>query len=328
MSPQSRRRHRVATYAAFPVLIATVIGIGSATATGAAPATGLRPNVKISAVSCPTVRFCAASTQGGAALEYRRGRWTTPVRLWRAEDQTWTSCGSRHFCIAVGDPGWSRWNGHRWSAVHRDIFHSGKTRAVFASIACTSRKFCAASSSNGQVATFDGRRWSRPRSLFPTEFTTVACTGRHFCFAVSGFGATATYNGRRWTHRRYAPNRDSATYYAAACATRTACFAATDTGRLATFNGSHWTSDRRLATSSGPFPFLSCTSARFCMYAHGRRYARYDGKRWIAGTARIRSKRFFAFFGMGCATRTFCVAGGGGPGSAAIYRGTTWTART
>ena len=191
---------------------------------------------------------------------------------------------------------------------------------------CSSSSFCVAGDEYGFVATFNGRRWSKPTALMPDEPVQAACQSAHYCVAVGFDGHTKTYNGRHWITRPRAPKTAAGKdYNALGCASATSCFASNGSGYTSRFTGHRWTTPRRQYRDHYEgLAYLSCTGPDFCLFAEGSHYSHYNGRTWISGPA-VHLSSPTTFSGLGCADPALCIAGRlfGAP---ARYNGTAWHA--
>jgi hypothetical protein len=201
---------------------------GSAWAKQNAPVPAGRSFAQLTAVSCPSAKFCVAVGTDGAGELIERltaSGWakTTP-RSAPSAMLFGVSCPSASSCFAVGSglttSGGSvgeRWNGRSWSAFTTPV-PRGDSNAGLEAVSCVSASHCLAvgsyantSSRSGVYAdSWNGRGWHQV-SMTTTgghigDFAAVDCTGAASCAALGAttqFAATARsesafWNGTRW----------------------------------------------------------------------------------------------------------------------------------
>ncbi len=179
---------------------------------------------QLSAVSCPSAKFCVAvGTDGSGELIERltASGWskTTP-RSAPSAMLFGVSCPSASSCLAVGSgvTMWGgsvaeHWNGRAWSGSTTLVPH-GASYAGLQSVSCVSAARCLAVGdygTNGVYAvSWNGSRWHLD-SMATTgghigAFYAVDCTGASSCvalaattqFAASARSESAFWNGTRW----------------------------------------------------------------------------------------------------------------------------------
>jgi hypothetical protein len=168
-------------------------------------------DIDLSAVSCPSARFCMAVGDTTATSGPPRAmRWdgTDWHRLSIPRPALGVSCPSVRFCMAVGynrgkvaAPAAEIWRpGHGWRVV--PVPAAGVTSDTLFHVSCPSAAFCLAAGFTGKhgdhqlIDRWDGTSWSHVDTGDRSgEFYGVSCTSRRFCM-VSG-SALARWNGTR-----------------------------------------------------------------------------------------------------------------------------------
>src|ERR1700733_9210980 len=154
-------------------------------------------HLPLTAVSCVSPHFCVATDEGspltsnGDAVMFSGTDPSAAVTLPTAQDLESVSCVSAMFCVAISSfyPGYYQiWRHDRWAAPRR----IGRDD-LWRSVSCVTSSYCVASDYNGDVTTFNGRTWSRPRLVDPgpttSSYTSVSCASRRGCMIVTGLGA-------------------------------------------------------------------------------------------------------------------------------------------
>jgi hypothetical protein len=218
----------------------------------------------MSAVSCPSPRFCMALV-GTTAEATRDGRhWSTPAKV-SSSFLSGISCASSTFCAVVDSNGAvSNWHGGRWSAP-REVDPHGPARVpvlALYSISCPSASFCAVEGS-GHLLTWDGTHWSK---FSATGVSGLSCTSANFCLAAAFDGAVFRWDGRGWSQVAVAPLKNVGLTILS-CASRSSC--ALVAGNLtALWDGSTWSAPTNLGAAFYPAA-VSCPAAGFCLAIDG-----------------------------------------------------------
>jgi hypothetical protein len=172
-------------------------------------------NSEAISVACPSSHFCAALLSGysdGNRITVYNGRaWSPPSSLPESGKARSVNCASATFCVAVGSTEAYYFDGSSWRSSPLAVSHSDD---AFVSISCPSETFCVTSDAFGEVATFDGRSWSR-RQVDPamatqrtrdflslalqTQPSSVSCTSRSFCVVVDAIGHAFEFDGAKWS---------------------------------------------------------------------------------------------------------------------------------
>jgi hypothetical protein len=177
---------------------------------------------------------------------------------------TAVSCPSAKFCVAVGanDAGAviERWNGHSWSATTPRASSS----AILSGVSCPSATSCLAVGSNvtssggSLVERWNGSSWSGsvtpvPRGAMYPGLQSVSCASATRCLAVGDDVNPAAYavswNGRGWRLVSMATSGGrTGGFFAVTCLAATSCaalgattqFAASPRSESAFWNGTRW----------------------------------------------------------------------------------------
>ena len=84
---------------------------------------------KLTAVSCPSASFCAATDSSGHVVTFNGTSWSTPVGVDPGGQLTAVSCPSAGFCAATDGSGHVvSFDGTSWStpvAIHSRLAHRG-----------------------------------------------------------------------------------------------------------------------------------------------------------------------------------------------------------
>jgi len=207
-------------------------------------------------VSCPSSHFCMALLSGysaGDKISIYHGRtWSQPSLLPRVGHARTVDCTSATFCVAVGSTEAYFFDGSSWRSTPLAVDHSDD---AFVSISCPSENFCVTSDAFGEVATFDGRSWSR-RQVDPamatkqsqqflslalqTQPSSVSCTSKSFCVLVDAIGNAFEFDGAHWSRPGdIDPKLDmlrGVTMASVSCATTTFCIAIDSNANVMTTN--------------------------------------------------------------------------------------------
>ncbi|MET3807183.1 hypothetical protein ABIB25_004206 [Nakamurella sp. UYEF19] len=147
-------------------------------------------------VSCSSRKFCAAVTAQGRAVTYDGVTWSGhPLTLGSINGLTSVSCAGT-VCIAVGSDGYA----YRFAGAVRSPGVAIQGGPLLA-ISCAGTGFCAAVGLSDDVLTFDGSRWSPPRTIddFSQGLVGVSCTSAIFCTAVDLRGRALNFDGAAWS---------------------------------------------------------------------------------------------------------------------------------
>lgn len=299
------------------------------------PLRHLPASADVSAISCSSARFCAATTSvlgdGNFVQLYRNGTWSKPQRLDHRVGKSFVdvSCTSHLFCMAIGEGAIAeRYDGAHWL----DVTRRGLGGFQPASVSCASFDYCLAVGGqfgHARSMLWDGQTWSA-LSTFLTAATAkdVSCARqRHTCQAVAGLGYVARNVLGTWGKAVVRdPSRGFLT--AVSCGAPHRCAAVDASGYLITTTGHSWTKPVRIDSNadlagSGLY-LLSCTSTIFCLTVDTARFARVmrsDGTWHEAATPPVGAGA------LSCVSRTWCALMDDG-GRVSIFDGTSWSAPT
>lgn len=254
--------------------------------------------------SCPTRTFCMVIDSSGFAVRYTDGKWTqryigSPfVRYQRV------SCTGPTFCLAIGDGGWTRYDGTRWLPVQALglLFGLGE-------VSCVSATFCVGVGGH-QVGIFDGQRWLAPIDLPAlVSLSMVSCVDPGFCIAADATipAEIHAFDGAAW-HRsaRFSTGR---AFSSLACASRTFCMAVTFDGQETRFDGTRWSPMRRIGgTAVSGLTGLACAPgpAHFCQAIDVRSATAFTFRN--GAWTRRPGVGGAQFAELSCADPTFCIS--------------------
>ena len=173
-------------------------------AVGAPPAPFDPNSYPLLSVSCPSPAYCLAA--GGRLVSFTGTAWSKSLQIDGGGGDA-TSCASSSFCALLRSTAGLTFNGRAWKfhSFTAQPFGSGIT---LVSLSCPSRDFCAAvggqnvgsGATIGTVATYDGRSWSKLRSITSIDgLDSVSCRSRWFCVAADYRGDVVTYDGLSWS---------------------------------------------------------------------------------------------------------------------------------
>jgi hypothetical protein len=277
----------------------------------------------LTAVSCPSGLFCAATDWTNSIVTYNGTSWSTP----QAVDPgglpfSAISCTSPTFCVALEEPGgdgttrYFHYNGEQW------IF--GQFYEAVSSVSCSSASFCVALASINDSPTGDsvydmvwnGTGWSAPalvdsaQGVSPPPGTGyVSCVSRHFCGVVDTGGNALTFNGTSWSSPDTIDAGVLQPLDAISCPASNFCTAIDGFGQAFTFNGIKWLGPAGVEAGGG-MTAISCASARFCAAVDesGNVDTYYDGT-WSAPVNRDPGATSpYGFTGIACPLVSFCAA--------------------
>jgi hypothetical protein len=307
------------------------------------------PTGQLSAVSCPSTRFCAAlgqSSRGPLAMTWDGRAWSlrAPPAVSAGSSTTLAlSCASARFCVAMplGSPRGTRvvfdvWDGVRWSAggLPSSVTRPGE---VVNAVTCRSPRFCVLvgwmRNSRGRTVEL-AQRWSGARWLVQqvpevagaraSGLEGVSCPSVRLCVAVG--------TALRRAHER-----------------RKASPPPVSVGFIDAWDGKGWARQRvsRMPLSSG-LSDVSCASLRACVavgdggagHQSGERgplVEGWNGRRWTLypNAADVDTGGYgdSQFTHISCASATVCVAVGrfdyanGGDGYGSGYMTERWNGK-
>jgi hypothetical protein len=164
---------------------------------------GSPPSDTLSAVSCVSTQFCAATgtgSPGGFAELWNGTSWTTQTRPGADVEGGSVSCATADFCLSVNGFGQvDAWNGTSWSAGTAPSGFS-----FLSSVWCVTSSFCETTGSGpaGQdAAAWNGTSWTAQSTPGPASATlnAVWCRTAGSCEAVGAvFGQTTQTLAETW----------------------------------------------------------------------------------------------------------------------------------
>ncbi|HEV3211866.1 MAG TPA: hypothetical protein VGZ03_00580 [Acidimicrobiales bacterium] len=223
--------------------------------------------------SCVAAASCTAVSAAGSAATFNGTAWSGPTGVdARPGRLTGVGCGAPRFCLAVDDTGQaSRWNGSTWSA--RQPTGLGSLSAV----SCAGT-FCMAVSDNGGAVPFVHGTWRHARSIDPSALTGVSCVSSRFCAAVDAANHVLTFNGARWSAPRTmrVAQAQARGYNAVSCVTPTFCVAVDENGNELFFGAGRPFLHQAVACAatacryngesfSIPLTGVACATSRLCI---------------------------------------------------------------
>ena len=305
------------------------------------------------------VLVAAVPADAAGPWKVEAGTLNTSVRLEAV------TCPSMTFCAAVGFIGNNSQtfkvdaetrNGSKWSVVPS----SGPTGSMLNGVSCPAEDWCQAVGTYGNLSGpltehWDGQKWSQSASPVPSDLSDglngVACTSRTWCVAVGDrfrhddVGATLIeqWNGSRWSVVP-SPNRGtvSSTLYAVSCVSPEFCTAGgysepssgTSQTLFEMWNGKAW----RIVPSPNPpgrqFIYLNgvdCVATTWCMavgYAwSGSIIEKWNGQTWHLVAHPTANTAYTWLRGVSCISRASCNAVGNGDNGpiAQSWNGTVWS---
>jgi hypothetical protein len=227
-------------------------------------------NGSLDSVSCPSTTYCVVVSDAGKAVTYHGGAWSAPKTL-GPEDSYSVSCPSVNFCAAVGANGLpgkpstiATFNGHSWSSHLTTTSGSQSDRLL--GVSCATATHCVAVNFDGQILTFNGKRWSPMLTVGPKGLISVSCPSNSFCLAVTISGVSIEIHATSWTNTTTIPKFQAALSYSVSCATSTTCVVTGLNGQTDKWRAGMWNTPVKVFT--GGFNALvstSCTRSGYCM---------------------------------------------------------------
>ncbi len=272
------------------------------------------PQGDLSAVSCPSMTFCAAVDIHGNVLTWDGDVWTAPAPVDPdGKGLTDVSCSSDTFCVAVDTAGDAvRWNGEVWSAPQRVA-----PEGLLVDVDCPSDSFCLALDQRGAVASYDGHTWTAAVVIGAGGVSALDCATASFCAAVDPVGRAFVYDGGRWSGPSFVSG-DAFTAMSISCPELAACVAVNVAGNAVTYDGNGWSAPQPTHLAAGPVT-VSCAGATFCLATDGASSSSvFDGS-WGPATPAPTERGLAP---LSCASETFCMAVG--IADAVPFEGVSW----
>jgi hypothetical protein len=135
------------------------------------------------------------------------------------------------------------------------------------SIACPSSSFCVTVGEAGQLATFNGSEWSKPRTVDANRtLDSVSCVSQAFCVAVDQSGYTVTLTEEAADATAPRATSGGLPLSAVSCPSPSFCVAASTSGAVLTFDGHSWAKPVGIEGAlDGGLVSVSCPSLSFCV---------------------------------------------------------------
>jgi hypothetical protein len=128
-------------------------------------------------------------------------------------------------------------------------------------VTCTAANFCAAVDSAGELVTWNGTHWSKPRVVDNGgDLRSVSCVNATFCAASGDAALILRYRGKSWSAQ--VAHVSGVALGSVSCASETFCVAGDLAGDVYIWNGARWRGDGQPSPDAGIA--VSCRSARFC----------------------------------------------------------------
>jgi hypothetical protein len=156
---------------------------------------GSDPNETVTAISCPTEKFCMATTTYGV-LRWDGLTWQLTNLSTGSQGLISISCSAVNFCLANAQENYYVWNGQKWST--HEVQPSGSH--IAGPISCSSASFCAGGDGSA-IRMWNGRSWSLPVDTDPTAMglDAISCPTAKFCTAIDVNGEVLSWNGTEWS---------------------------------------------------------------------------------------------------------------------------------
>ncbi len=200
----------------------------------------------IDSVSCSSKTFCVAVASGKAAV-YNGHVWTSAVSMGPRGDTYKVSCPTSTFCAAVGANGLPgklsalvTFNGHSWTTYKTTTTGVLKDRLL--SVSCSTPQFCMATNFDGQILTFNGKKWTPTHGTAPKGLISVSCTASKFCMAVTITGESTTFHSGSWSPPIPITAFKSAGAYSVSCVSAAECSVIGLSGAVTTWISGRWSS--------------------------------------------------------------------------------------
>lgn len=254
----------------------------------------------LTAVSCPTLHFCAAVDGAGYVLTFDGRQWSHPRYLdGDPYGLDTVSCAGPHMCVAVDtESDLYRWTGTRWRGPH-DI-DPGSSEQNVTNVSCPTPSFCAVVDTDGSRTVLKDGTWHRRTSS--DDYHGVDCASASFCVAVDQNGDASRWDGERWRNPTRA-DPDQQPLEAVSCSSAHFCLA----------GGSDLVVDRKGHWSTTPDPSpsttasVTCPASGFCLVSstNGNDVDRWNG-------TRVKAQHLFAdeSVEVSCVDPASCVAVG------------------
>jgi len=247
-------------------------------------------------VSCPSTSFCLAFV-GNDALTYDGHNWSSPRTLATTVNGKAISCATTASCV-VSSGGFDfgtyyQYTNGGWSGptpvVIDGVELSSAEFASVRSLTCPTSSFCAGSTTQHGIVTYNGQGWATTTSPAPTSeyfFNHVSCASATWCVAVGG-SAVTTFDGQAWTAPQFIdPGMGAETGLSTvSCPTTQFCAAVDEAGNAFTYDGRSWSKADSIDPGHGQFgpSTVSCPTPTFCVAVDllGNAFE-FDGTGWTS----------------------------------------------
>jgi hypothetical protein len=214
-------------------------------------------------------------------------------------------------------------NGGTWSAPTAVDSLGGGPGGV----SCPSASFCAAVLSGTDSSIFSGGTWHFTSLVDDAADSDVpgsdSCPSSAWCMAVNSAGDALTYNGESWSAPALIDANGGLT--AVSCPSSAFCAAVDTSGDVLTYNGTSWSLPAEIDSNGLGLYSVSCPSATFCAALdYAGDMLRYNGATWTSPVSAVYEGSGPGPDSISCTSSSFCVAVSSF--SAAVYRGSTWSA--
>ena len=313
-------RLRVCRTSALALLSAIAFASAGAFATPARASQGWTPpktiddGATLTAISCPSARYCMAVDELGGAVTFNGRSWgrrMVPKPGWNLQFGS-VSCVAGGLC-AVGDlEGNVLTHGKSWSAAVRvSPIEWMVPASPVESVSCSAVTFCYAVTSFGRAVQFNGSTWGAPLTIDANGVpTSVSCTSRSFCAAVDAYGYILRFNGSSWTARKRVDGNE--VLISVSCTSRTFCIAVDQKGKRVEYNGRSWSRPRsidQVRDRMGSLRAVSCASRTFCVAVDGNGNAvKYNGRSWTLHAVLSRPLQNGFLDSVSCPSVGYCSA--------------------
>ncbi|HEV3213390.1 MAG TPA: hypothetical protein VGZ03_08355 [Acidimicrobiales bacterium] len=162
----------------------------------------------LTAVSCVSPTFCAATDASNQVVIFNGLTWSKPTNEGVPQNQvrgyTAVSCVKPSFCVAVDTDGSEMFFGSSATPI---LYQADTPFVPLTAISCATSSLCIAVDEQGREVTFSVSgttlTWSHPKRVDPYRLTAVSCTSNGYCLATDDNGGTVAYDGGTWS----APDR-------------------------------------------------------------------------------------------------------------------------
>jgi hypothetical protein len=247
---------------------------------------------RLTSISCPSAKFCAAVDASGYATTYNGTSWSPPVPAVPTVQGEGVltldavSCSSPSFCVTVG------YNGIEATYVSGSwmtpttIDNAANNNLV--AVACLSNNFCMALDQDARASMWNGTSWTSPAGVGASQASTdsLACRMSFMsptCYAVVSFLDVVSYKNGSWGAPVAVDPSISNLLTSISCSNTTTCITGDNGSSYFTHGGTTWT--QGTLTSGAGFTHISCVSENFCLgtdETSTNNFAIFNGVNWSA----------------------------------------------